>query len=80
MARGDGLEDLREARHLAEQAVQALRSGRFGEAMATSSVAVLHLDMARLAVEVLAQSSVIPQGAAFDRAWQRWRSETGSDL
>lgn len=78
MARGDGLEDLREARHLADLALQALRSKQYDEATATASVATLYLSMAHLAVEVLAHSSVIPQGAPYERAWQGWRSETGS--
>lgn len=80
MARGNGLEDLRTARDLAEQALQAIRDNRYAEAMAVSSVGTLHLGLAAMAVEVLAKVSTTPQGAASERAWARWRDETGGDL
>jgi hypothetical protein len=80
MARGDGLEDLRTARDLAEQALRAIRERKYADAMALSSVGTLHLGLAELAVRVLAESSTVPQGSPAERAWRRWSAETGGDL
>lgn len=80
MARGDGLEDLRTAREFAEQARQAVRKGEYVQALAVGSVGSLYLGLAGLAVQVLAESSVVPQGADAERVWRRWRAETGGDL
>ncbi|WP_068922221.1 hypothetical protein [Planobispora rosea] len=80
MPRGDGLTDLRTARELANDAHTALRSGQYGEAMAIAAVGQLFLGLAALAEQVLADSSIIPRGASYERAWRGWQDETGSDL
>lgn len=79
MARGDGLEDLRTARDLAEQAHRCIRDRQYAEAMAVSSVATVYLGLAELAVRVLAESSTIPQGSPAEPTWRRWRADTGGD-
>lgn len=79
MARGNGLEDLRTARELADQARASIREGRYAEAMAVSSVGAIYLGLAELTFEVLAKSSLLPSNATHSRDWHAWQSETGSD-